>query len=106
MVVFAWMNHHRDLAGTNGTAALERGPLEVRHILLHQARYHLTRARILALKPFGVTLGAAWLVKEGFAVRSLSLTLLELIWIDDVETVIPTVVCVLNAGILIVAIWR
>lgn len=106
MVVFARMDDHRDLAGTNGTAALERGPLEVRHILLHQARYYLTRARIFALKPFGVTLGAAWLVKEGFAVWSLSLTLLELLRIDDVETVIPTIVRVLNDGVLIIAIWR
>jgi hypothetical protein len=106
MVVFARMDDHRDLAGTNGTAALERGPLEVRHIFLHQARYYLTRARILALKPFGVTLGAAWLVKEGFAVWSLSLTLLELLRIDDVETVIPTIVRVLNDGVLVIAIWR
>ena len=37
MVVFAWMNHHGDLAAANGTAALERGPLEIRHIFLHQA---------------------------------------------------------------------
>ena len=105
MVVFAWMNHHGDLAAANGTAALERGPLEIRHIFLHQARYHLTRARILILKPIRMTLGAPWLVKEGFAIRSLALTLLELIGVDDVETVIPTVVRVLNGGILVIAIW-
>jgi hypothetical protein len=53
-----------------------------------------------------VTLGTAWLVKEGFAVWSLSLTLLQLLRIDDVETVIPTVVRVLNDGVLVIAIWR
>jgi hypothetical protein len=52
-----------------------------------------------------MTLGTPWLVKEGFAIRSLALALLELIGVDDVETVIPTVVRVLNGGILVIAIW-
>ena len=106
MIVFARVDNHRDLAGSDGAAALERGPLEIRHIFHHQVGYHLTGARILALKPFGVPLRAAWLMKQGLTVGSLSLALLELIWIDDVEAVVPTVVRVLNDGILVVAIWR
>jgi hypothetical protein len=31
------VDDHGDLAAANGTAALECGPLEIRHIFLHQA---------------------------------------------------------------------
>ena len=105
MIVLSWMNDEGNLAAANGTTALERSVFEIRHVFRHQGRHHLTRARILTLELVGVTLGAPWLVKEGFTIGSLSFALFELIWIHDIHAVIPTVVRVLNGGILVVAIW-
>lgn len=102
------MNNHRDLRGSPRALRLEGGPLEIRYIRTHKARYRLTRtpARLTELRR--EPLRTTWLVVQQIAALLLvpySVTALtELRGIQYIHRVGPTVMRLLNERILVVPV--
>lgn len=102
MVVLTWVHHKGDLALVAGTAGLEGRAFDFRYIFAHQIIDHLAGAAARLLQKLREPFCSAWLVKARLTGRVTRFTLCELLWIHHVHSVVPTVMDVLDTGILVI----